>query len=486
MAKNFTIICEHGLTSATLSAWHDHDLNAVEEQAISDHIQSCSACQAYLQQVDAIVSAFQAQKKPVLTRNVLEELPVSTSHRWGRLARIQPRRRAVLQSIGAVAAVILVVVGFAAVFSRVAQNTIPQYKPLVWQAGVFPPGTRADPDNFIPDVAVTDGARAYLCILPRPSGASTDQPAQIWVSDNRAMSWTHTADLPTGALSGANQITSCRVTVDDANPDIAVANAQPSDSLTASITNSSFITFDSGVTWHSFSYGAVKDLSTWHNTMYICCAAGAGILAGTVTGDSVHSWRPITQQILAAHQYLGYLYVKPDTGALLAVAGKDGVSHLWVSKDGGARWTPIPAPAVPGYLAGYIVQQPIAGHPWNICAESYPPNTLATRLSGLTCTTNGGQSWQLLPVVAGTSKSDSAAVLAITSAGDILETDILPSKAIKLFTLPIGSTVWQSLGTMPSGAQYPQYVPSPAGGILWTIQPLDPSISPHVYTAAYP
>ena len=378
MVKNFTIICEHGLTSATLSAWHDHDLNAVEEQEIGDHIQSCSACQAYLQQVDAIVSAFQAQKKPVLTRSVLEHLPVSARHRWGRLARIQPQRRRMIQSIGAAAAVIVIVVGFAAVFSRFAQNAVPQFKPLVWQAGVFPAGTRTDPQFSIPNVAASDGEIAYQCVLPQQSGASTALPAQIWVSDNRAMSWTHTADLPTGALTGANQITSCWVTVDDANPDIAVANAQPSDSLTASITNSSFVTFDGGKTWQLLGDPEnfpVLDLSTWHNSMYICCAANTGILAGTYTGDSVQSWQPIMQQILAAHQELQQFYVTPDTGELLAIAGKDGVRHLWLSKDAGESWTPIPAPVVPGYLAAYIIQQPIAGHPWLICALSYPAKT---------------------------------------------------------------------------------------------------------------
>ena len=314
-----------------------------------------------------------------------------------------------------------IVAGFAAVFSRVAHTSVPQHKPLVWQAGVFPPGTRVDPDNFIPDVAVSDGAKAYLCILPQPSEAKTDLRAQIWVSENRAMSWTHTAYLPTAGLTGANLITSCWVTVDDANPDIAVANAEPSDSLTATITDSSFITFDGGRTWQPLNgheNNVATDLSTWHNSMYICCSATTGMLAGTV--DRRH------RTLMATHHSADtgcpstaeHFYVKPDSGELLALAEKDGVSHMWVSKEG-ARWTPIPAPAVPGYLAGYIVQQPIAGHPWDVCAESFPPNTLATSLSGLTCTTDSGQSWQQLPVAPGIEKNDSTSVLAITSAGNI-------------------------------------------------------------------
>ncbi|MGO8949055.1 MAG: anti-sigma factor family protein [Ktedonobacterales bacterium] len=131
MVKSPKVVCEHGITSDTLSAWHDNDLSPAEAQKIGKHVRTCSACRTYLAEIDAVISALQAQPVPALTESLWQPLQARKYHLARRPALAVGTGKRLLQGLGAVAAVILLIVGFAEVLNRNSGSGGPAPTPQV-------------------------------------------------------------------------------------------------------------------------------------------------------------------------------------------------------------------------------------------------------------------------------------------------------------------------------------------------------------------
>lgn len=345
--------------------------------------------------------------------------------------------------------------------------------PLVWRAATLPTAS-----NFIVAVAPSNGDVVYTCGVARGSNLA------IWVSHDRAVHWTHTATIPVKPGT-----TECNVTVDGLDPQTAVVRVDQvkmgGEPLISQYT--SFVTFDGGQTWRQLSEArpyAVFQLSTLAGSIYAYLRYATGnprtplaedpVLA--VSHDQMRTWHTILQGVT---DYGGagsaVFLLNPVSGALL-VAGEN---SFVTSVDGGAHWANV---TVPGYSAqpppseSIVVQTPVASQPWHLCVayddslniHNPTPNTL-------TCSTDGGQTWQPVPDLnltftnakgTGTFVAP-AGVFAIADDGAVLAAvSGLSTQDTTDYRIQVSGQRWQPFGLTP-GAAMLTYYPGPGNGVLW-------------------
>ncbi len=149
MSQQTTPTCALGLTSADLSAWRDEALAPDETARIGAHSESCPACQQRLRGFAMVAATLQAQQVPspderlwqgVLAALAAERQTTSADSITGEhlvpdesgernpippsLTPPRSWRRRALGTLAAVAAIALVVVGFARLFQSGAQNRL--------------------------------------------------------------------------------------------------------------------------------------------------------------------------------------------------------------------------------------------------------------------------------------------------------------------------------------------------------------------------
>jgi hypothetical protein len=510
-------VCEHGIPVHTLSEWRDGDLPADEAGRIATHVAGCPASQARLAEYDALIQALRAQPVPPTDDRVWQAVRAHVRRpRGGIRMRITSARSRMLSSLGGIAAVLALLVGFALVLThgpatRPSVLTRPTATPLRsvvngWNRIPLPAGfTLSFPTLAI---APSDGNTAYTCVVaeganqtPRP-GISANQ---FWATHDRGAHWKRMTDPP------GDPVNQCSLQVDALNSAIVVAwgrsiplySTPPAGTPPALMANGggqfAAVTFDGGASWQQptgdADPGGTRLLATSNGVTYAirCCySQPASDERLMVSRDKMASWKPIDAAIVAAGQGVDTFYLRPDTGALLAVAFDVTTldRHLWQSTDGGAHWSELPSPAT-SFADSYVVQQPIAGQPWHLCAVTFKPlhdvNTSPGPPTGIVCSTDGGHHWASRPMP--NASSAGFALIGITNAGDLLAQDNAAS-ADALYRLPAGSTQWQTFDTAPGSGPAVTFIAGPGAGVLWVV-PVPPNgYSPYdptgqIYTKDY-
>ena len=235
MSQQTTPTCALGLTSADLSAWRDVALAPDATARIGAHSESCPACQQRLRGFAMVAATLQAQQVPVpderLWQGVLAALPtgrqttsadsITGEHlvpdESGERNPIPPSltpprnwRRRALGTLAAVAAIALVVVGFARLFQSGAQNR-PQPFQVHWRQVTLPDAISANSGaEAMLSVSPADGSVAWLCqsgTKPAPG------PLHVWRTGDGGATW---KALPVARI---DQAFDCEITPDQLDPD---------------------------------------------------------------------------------------------------------------------------------------------------------------------------------------------------------------------------------------------------------------------------
>jgi hypothetical protein len=256
---------------------------------------------------------------------------------------------------------------------------------LAWHLGAVPAGALT--------VAAGDGDIGYACHV------ESARRIVVSVTHDRAANWTHAGDIALAA--DANQ---CFMTVDGLQPTtvvVAVTWEPPGASpITAFFTD--YVTFDGGATWRKLS--APRPYLAFQFTTY------AGVIYGNLSvangeqdipelatsSDQMRTWHPILRPTwdVGGFDDSAAFWLNPANGALLVAD----MNMFWSSVDAGAHWTKITVPGLGAPSENVVVQTPVAGQPWHLCAgnddgqdlKNLKPNTL-------TCSSDGGQTWQSAP-----------------------------------------------------------------------------------------
>jgi hypothetical protein len=498
-----TPVCEHGIPARALSAWRDGDLPADEARRVADHVTACPASQTRLADYDALIRALRAQPVPPsdadrIWRAVRAHVRPS---RGGIPMRTTSTRSRLIGSLSGIAAVLALLVGFVLALTHGAPGRPSGLTPAHPTATPSPSAVHGWsrvplPANFtlsFPSFAIapSDGNIAYACVVaedanqnPRP-GLSANQ---FWVTRDRGTHWKRMTDPP------GSPVNQCSLQVDALNPAIVVAwgrsiplySTPPAGTPPVLSANGggefAAVTFDGGATWQQptgdASPGGTRQLATSNGVTYAvrCCYSPPDSAERLmVSRDHMATWKPIDGAIVAAGEGVDTFSLRPDTGALLAVAFDVHTldRHLWQSTDGGAHWSELPSPAT-SFADFYVVQQPVSGQPWHLCAETFKlvhdAGANPGPATGIVCSADGGYLWSSRPMP--NASSAGFTLIGITSAGDLLAQD--DSATAALYRLPAGSTQWQTVDTAPGTNVSVSFIPDPGSGVLWVV-PIPPN-----------
>ena len=511
-----TIPCAQGVAPATLAAWRDGALGGREAGRLRAHIADCAACQAQLAAQERADAAIRAQPVPIPDERLWRGVRDGIEHprrRVGANRSGRPMtRRAILSGIAAVAAIALITVGFARVLQ--ARQTLmrphgahatatpninvtavpPQTQaiagtPLRWYGGELPPTAAAYSIqawlNYA--FAVSDGNTAYACLVPAPNS----QTVQIWVTHNRAATWTMTQTLQVSVYANV-----CTVAVDQSNAQqltVFIAN-QATGPLAHGLVTRTYLSVDGGSSWRLLSAtyellsvktagGATYALQETYNSP--ATSFPSATIDLVVSRDRLQHWRVIDPPFPAG-EAANMFWVAPDGRGVLAMALNDhvkGSQTLWQTADGGAHWSAVAFPHV-GFDNPLIAQNPVAGQPWHICEPVYTPNpapgVVGTTMA-LYCTADGGETWQARPGLVFTlacptcgaadeRNSNAVTSLVLADDGSLLGLAYGPpqNNVIGLYRLKPGATQWESLGPTPDQPSFFVYAGAPGPHVLWS------------------
>ena len=437
--------------------------------------------------------------------------------------------------IAAVAAMLVVVIGFTLVFragigQRITAATTatmipittpePTYvqptstpfnygqpaHPLTWRQVALPSdlSPSAPPDYLEYDggsvfaPAHNDASVAYLW---GPSTTVADENLHdirqwsLWVSNDGAAHWKRVTSPPMTDNGIAFLV------VDQLNPNILLAEALVIDPPVGEHVAQRFISQNGGVTWQLRAFAGrprVSEIATWSGVTFGMVgelpdpnggAASADNFPFARSDDGMRTWRAIDQPIVVTGQWVTGFWVNSRTDALLVRTNRAG---LWETRDLGAHWSRLPDTSSP--YVQYVVQDAPSSDTWRICGfvsdgSSAPPV--------LKCSEDSGKTWEdranivistPCPVCA---KGKPGLVegipvpVGIASDGAVIVADLggLTSNyqwITALYRLEPGATTWRSLGVIPNGGADPHPLFS-QGRAIWTISG-GPS---GVYTTTY-
>lgn len=479
-------VCPAGVTAQTLSAWRDDTLPPAEAGRLMAHCASCVACQERLARYADLAVMLRAQPLPGPDGRLVEGVQTrlrAWSTRTAGVARGGRLWRRGVGGLSALAAALLLVTGFAQLFRMTATHTpvagTPQASMVVaWHAATFPAGfvVPAPANQSLAtrslDVAPGDGNTAYACMAPA-QGQRT-QPV-IWVTHDRTAHWAERARVPV-----VGKATNCLITVDLVDPAVAVV-----DVLEANAADDLFITFDGAATWQSLAGTGLTELArtaTLGGYTYALARGQwfSGAMAQTrlvVTADRFAHVRTIDSAI-AGQAGTDTYWINAANGTLLARTQ----SGLWQTHDGGATWARLALPAGVSAQVGMLtvaVQAPTENAPWHLCLDASHPTTqpYGPNTNTLYCTADGGRTWgaprsgqpTTFPLVArldGMALAADGAVLAVLpNTGAATPASL--AVTYTLWRLPMGSSTWHNLGTVP--APNVVYTPEPGRGVLWAV-----------------
>jgi hypothetical protein len=304
------------------------------------------------------------------------------------------------------------------------------------------------------------------------------------VTHDRAQTWQMVAANVPSQVKGT-----CLLTVDHLGPNIAVYSVE---CPCQTITYSSFITLDGGLTWRSRGGGMPPyALYTANGLTYFVrssvTAQQIQVQSIAVSGDGLRTWRSVGPRSVgprSSNSILGF-WADPASGTLLAWLHSGDVGNdLWSSRDAGAHWGQLPGPAA----LGFTVRAPVGGQSWDICSAAFDPSV--NRSSTVTCSFDGGYTWASRAHLPTQLKWPE--IIAIARDGTLLaqgSTDVSQPGDQLFYRLMPRSSTWQLLSTIPPIAV--SYTTGPGAGLLWLYPALQtrgsyPSASDgRVYIATY-
>ncbi len=366
--------------------------------------------------------------------------------------------------------------------------------PLAWQAHAAPDYTAAV--NTGPAVTFplafsqSNGSIAYEC-APTPT-----RGARVWLTRDRAATWTRAASLVTGGL-----VDDCGIVVDDINPATAVAltfrDAHDNCMACFDGTFLSFVTIDFGATWQPLSgpFDTLHQVATRQGVVYGLFRPHPVDLAQlrtafVVSHDGMRTWTAVDQPFTSQQRFVTQFWLNPGSGDLLVETNTSYIQsgQFWVTRDGGQSWTQLPTVT----SDDFVVQAPTtAGQLWHICGlHESTSNTHPYNANVLSCTDDSGKTW-----VDRGGPNTGNDIFALADDGSVLELSALGSSTPgapvqwELLRLPPGSaTDWQSLGQVPLAGSSVTYVPGSGQGVLWAFSVGNGSgtpVSDQVYAASY-
>jgi hypothetical protein len=505
--------CTLRFTADDLSALRDHALSVDDERRITAHVGSCLACQRIIATYDALASALRAEQPPTLPPRVWRQLQAqivadptvsAPSHppRW--------RSAAFWNSLGAVAAVVILAALFVSLFSQlgagrrtkplatatssatatvapistVAPTNPIQGAPLSWRTTIAPVSIPAGngSSGVVFDVAPSDPATAYICAAQGPSNASgynVSTHFAIWATHSTAHSWEQVATLasPTPAAF-------CALTVETNDP--LRLNVQiVGDPLSPSHGAVSFLSDDGGRTWRalhasvSLTWLTARSQTSGTSVALAQPADGTQTPRLVVSTDDFATWTPIDSPLIARGLQVSGVWQRPGDGALLVTAeskrpelnsnvgGTIATYSLWQSADMGATWKEIPAPANLTGDPGFVVAQPHNSDPWRICGFTYAKGDPYFG-EAIACTQDAGQTWTPRPLttlrvncegsgcteleaISGAILLDNGTLVASFAVGPTVNGITQFTGTEDVFALPAGASHWQDLGAIPGG-----------------------------------
>ena len=352
------------------------------------------------------------------------------------------RLRRDISNAAAVAAVLLLSLGALALFHQLglvaSDGQTIQRGQLVWHTVALPPGVVLEegvgvteytnsgqsvpvgtPASAKPNatlaVAQANGDVAYICQVP------SDGTALLWRTTDAGRHWSRLPDLPSsGSFMGCGMRT-------DANNalTVVVMLGDTSQERTNPIV---YVLFDGTSQWRPLPEAV--DTFSYSHGMYFAIRNSAGAAGQSLQGylyvstDHMSSWHPIDAPLIAESLATArrlklngatgveHFWVSPETSELLAQT-YDGV--LWHTSTNGTTWTQISLPALPPAVeltptpgegimetampgaAIVFVQQPIADHPFTLCALVLDQTLTVFNVAPLYCSTDSGQTWTRRP-----------------------------------------------------------------------------------------
>lgn len=352
------------------------------------------------------------------------------------------RLRRGISHAAAVAAVLLLSLGALALFhqlglvasdgqtiqrGQLAWHTVALPPSVVLEEGVgvteytnsgqsVPTGTPASAKpNATLAVAQANGDVSYICQVP------SEGTALLWRTTDAGRHWSRLPDLPS-----SGSFIACGMRTDANNAlTVMVMLGDPSQETTNPIV---YVLFDGTPQWQRLPE-AVNTFS-YSRGMYYAIRNSVGAAGQSLQGhlyvstDQMLSWHPIDAPLIAENLAavrrlklngatgVEHFWVSPETSELLAQT-YDGV--LWRTSTNGTTWAQINLPALPpaGELtptpgegiyetampgaAIVFVQQPIADHPFTLCALVLDQTLTVFNVAPLYCSTDSGQTWTRRP-----------------------------------------------------------------------------------------
>lgn len=489
-------ICSLGVSDRTLSALRDDAVSRAEAAHLAAHVENCPVCSERLAAFDNLASIVRSERSPEPDERLWSSLTTAAgSSGWP--AHIRPLRfpgsgptHPSWSRVSALVAVILLTVGFVALFSFQRLIVPAQPKPTATRlptATLAPAPTATPLPDLLPahplawrplgatepsdSIAfANDGKTAYRC------STQFNSPLNIWRTTDRGAHWIPARAFPTDPTMNA-----CELLVDASDPSVAALAWQPrgggaGDSYTGLMT-----TVDGGTTWQAVpsqpyihidqldSRGGVifavrETVSTTNTVEYHLWASS----------DRMRTWRQVDHGLAPA--VAGFWLQPEGSGILVIVSGGANAiaSQLWTSPDGGATWHQLNVPGgLPSYMlarmvglgmqASGIVVRSLQGH-FHICVSNATVATSTpTPQSSVTCSIDGGATWRVRKLLLlDTSQGFSVGVnlVGITNDGTLLASGLGT-----LYRLAADSDRWQPLGPLPQLGVV--YCPSPGAGMLW-------------------
>jgi hypothetical protein len=513
--------CALRITSQTLSTWRAGGLPAREASVLAAHVDECASCQAHLTAYDEIDALLREQPLPQGLTGEWEPLRIRLRERPVR--RLPSVRIAVnARLVAAVAAMLLVVIGFTLVFragigqritATATVTAIPTATPepgptfveptptpfnygqpthpLTWRQVTLPSDLSPLADlNFTgPNdanfanlfVAPSDGSVLYLWGPNTTATRDTQYSAQhwsFWTSHDAGAHWSHMAPPP---ISG-------HLTVDTLNPNLLLAEAYGYDPSGLEHVTDRYISRDGGASWQARTFvgkplirrmmtlGATTIASVGDQRDPNGGALDEGDIPFTRSDDGMRTWRAIDQPIVATGQWVTGFWVNPRTGAILAWTNQ---RWLWETRDLGAHWTRLPEAGPLNSYVQYIVQETPASDQWHICAFI---NDGSSDLPSLQCTQDSGKTWVnradisigiTCPVCAKGNPGPLIGIptpIGIAADGSVLVADLGGMTSdyqglLAFYRLEPGSARWQSMGLAPGSGSPSQRLYQ--GRVMW-------------------
>lgn len=399
----------------------------------------------------------------------------------------------------AVAAVIVLVAGFAQVFAHfrdTSQAPVPAATPAPpkWQS-VTPPQLAAGQrfDSFAASPA--NGDLAFLCAV---APSTLDATPTLWATHDRGTTWTRASDVPLRR----SDLASCSVVPDStATGTLVMTIAYGASAVNGSFPLVSYVTTDGGQSWRALPFSAsssvfnlafeldVFDLASVQGKTYAVLNVPPNAQGVTnrleVSSDQMRTWRPIDGALLSAGNQATRLFADPSSGQL-AVEGdpfaEGGASQLYLTSDGGQTWSHV-GPIL-GTHGSYFAAPPAGGHPWRFCALFAATRKATVTPLEASCSMDGGRSWQDVPglgLQTAPSQVPNAQLAGLLPDGTLLGEVWLRDRtsmntvagSASLYRVAPGSQRWQPWGAGQIGTI--EAAPRPGGGAaLWAVNLVKP------------